>query len=877
MLSRADVKPPTLEVRPENIPAGLRACEQWVCWRWDWKPDEKGGGRWSKLPVDCANGRSASSTDPNTWAPYEDVLAYYQANRSTVDGIGFVFKEGGGHVGVDLDECVGPGGHLKDWGDDLVSRLGSYTEISPTGTGVKVFLRGSCPGPHHRRPYEDGEVEVYDQKRFFCVTGHRLDWTPDDVLEQQPAVDDVYRLVFTPVATEAPDARGSDAAPCGPVVLAAIGMRADWTDEELLRLATAARNGDKLRRLWDGDTSDYGNDDSRADLALCGLLAFWTGRNADRLDRLFRQSKLMRPKWDERRGERTYGRITIDTALATRTEFYDDPGQPAERGSRGDPAVPRAHLQIAEGTASDSDAWPEPQPIPDDLPPVLPFDSDLLPESLRAYVADVAERMQCPPDFPAVATIVSLAGAVGKKVGIRPKRQDDWLVVPNLWGAVIGRPGIMKTPALRQPFRFLLRLEVEAKTRHEQQMRDYNEQCLVAEVRKKEKRKAIEEAIRTGEDPINAAKRFTVDEPEEPSPKRYVVNDSTVEKLGEMLNQNPCGLTVFRDELVGLFRQLDKDGQEGARAFYLEAWDGLGKFTYDRIGRGTIHIETVTLSLLGGIQPGRLLDYLGAALKGGGGDDGLIQRFQLLVYPDVSRKWKNVDRWPDTAAKQHAWAVFQRLDTLDPAAIGAQREDGDDDGVPFLRFTAEAQDAFDAWREALEEQVRSGDEHPAVESHLAKYRSLVPAVALLLHLADDRTGPVGGEAVRKAIGWAVYLESHARRVYSVVVNSGAVAGKALARRIRKGELKDGFTLRDLYRKHWTGLSEKDAVEQATDLLLDLGWLLETVEETGGRTKVRYRINPAVLAETAGRGSAKSAKSPEQTPFGTNGTEPPGHF
>jgi putative DNA primase/helicase len=481
--------------------------------------------------------------------------------------------------------------------------------------------------------------------------------------------------------------------------------------------------------------------------------------------------------------------------------------------------------------------------------------------------------MQCPPDFPAVATMVSLAGAVGKKVGIGPKRHDDWVVVPNLWGGVVGRPGIMKTPAIRQPFKFLQRLEVEAKTRFEQEMHDYNEECLVAEVRKKEKKKAIEEAIKKGNDPIEAAKRFTVDEPKEPAPKRYVVNDSTVEKLGEVLNQNPCGLTVFRDELVGLLRQLDKEGQEGARAFYLEAWDGLGKFTYDRIGRGTIHIETVTLSLLGGIQPGRLLDYLGAAIKGGGGDDGLIQRFQLLVYPDVTRKWKNVDRWPDTAAKQRAWAVFQRLDALDPAAIGAQREGGDDDGVPFVRFTSEAQDAFDQWRALLEDKVRCGEEHPAVESHLAKFRSLVPAVALLLHLADGFVGQVGGEAIRKAIGWATYLESHARRIYSIVVNSAAVAGKALARRILKGELKDGFTLRDLYRKHWAGLSEREAIEQAIDLLLDLGWVKETIEDTGGKPKIRYRINPAVFAEMPGAASAKSANSPGAPPFGTNGTDP----
>jgi putative DNA primase/helicase len=279
---------------------------------------------------------------------------------------------------------------------------------------------------------------------------------------------------------------------------------------------------------------------------------------------------------------------------------------------------------------------------------------------------------------------------------------------------------------------------------------------------------------------------------------------------------------------------------------------------------------------MGGIQPGRLLDYLGGALKGGADDDGLLQRFQLMVYPDVAKGWRNVDRWPDSIAKQVTWEVFQKLDALDPAAVGAEIEDGGD-GVPFLRFAPEAQALFDDWRAKLEAKVRSGDKHPALESHLAKYRSLVPSLALLIHLAEGARGPVGEGATCKAIGWAAYLESHARRVYGIAINSAAVAGKALTQRITKGELTDGFTLRDLYRKHWEGRSEKQAVEQAVDLLLDLGWLKEEVEVTGGKPKTHYRINPALPTKAVPDPRAESAKRPAGTPSGTNGTGPPAHF
>jgi putative DNA primase/helicase len=516
-------------------------------------------------------------------------------------------------------------------------------------------------------------------------------------------------------------------------------------------------------------------------------------------------------------------------------------------------------------------SWGDPQPIPADLPTVLPFDYGLLPEGVRSFVVDAAERMQCPPDFPGVAMMLALAGVVGKKIGIRPKRHDDWLVVPNLWGAVVGRPGIMKTAAIRQPFKSLLRLEIEAKKRHAQELREFEDKWLVAEIQKKAKKEAMAKAVKKKHDPLLVAKEFDTDEPIEPTPKRYLVNDSTVEKLGELLNQNPTGLTVFRDELIGLLRQLEKEGQEGARAFYLEAWDGLGTFTYDRIARGTIHIKSVTLSMMGGIQPGRLLDYLAAAIKGGAGDDGLLQRFQLLVYPDVDKRFRNVDRWPDTEARQRVWDIIQKLDALDPAALGAKPENDGDDAVPFLHFTPTAQGLFDDWRANLERIIRSGDEHPALESHLAKYRSLVPSLALLIHLAEGRQGQVDEQATRQAIDWAGYLESHARRVYAIVTNSAAIAGKALARRIQAGDLQDGFTLREIYRKHWAGLSEKESVEQAVDLLLDLNWLKEEVQDTGGRSKTLFRLNPKLPTKKAEGNDAKSDKSPVDAPSGTSGT------
>ena len=126
-----------------------------------------------------------------------------------------------------------------------------------------------------------------------------------------------------------------------------------------------------------------------------------------------------------------------------------------------------------------------------------------------------------------------------------------------------------------------------------------------------------------------------------------LTNDTTVEKLGELLAANPNGLLVFRDELTGWLRQLDKDGQEGARSFTSKAWGGKGSYVFDRIGRSTLHIDSACVSILGGIQPGPLIDYVSAANGQGRGADGLLQRFQLIVWPDDPGTWRNVDRWPE--------------------------------------------------------------------------------------------------------------------------------------------------------------------------------------------------------------------------------------
>ena len=198
--------------------------------------------------------------------------------------------------------------------------------------------------------------------------------------------------------------------------------------------------------------------------------------------------------------------------------------------------------------------------------------------------------------------------------------------MPNLWGAVVGRPGVLKTPAIQEPLKALDQLETLARNQYEAEIKEHEARQLVAEERKKVSREKIKKALKVGQDPTQEALE-AVQEEDEPVRQRYLINDTTVEKLGEILNGNPRGVLLFRDELTGFLKSLDKDGREGDRAFYLEAWNGTGRFTYDRIGRGTIDIEAACVSILGGIQPGPLNHYLRRMAQGGVDNDGLLQRF----------------------------------------------------------------------------------------------------------------------------------------------------------------------------------------------------------------------------------------------------------
>ena len=253
-----------------------------------------------------------------------------------------MFAEVDPYCGVDLDDCVIGDGSPHPVAAEIIAMLDSYTELSPSGAGVHVIVKGAKNGGRGEssRTGWGGAFEVYDRGRFFTFTGRG----DGKIADRQEQLDALLARMF-PVAEVRPE-RHVSPNPKAP----------NLDDRELLDRAYAASNGGKLRALYDGDVAAYGGDHSSADLALCSLLAFWTGPDPARINGLFRSSGLMRDKWDSRRGESTYGAQTIERALADATEFYGERFVQRSTSAQG-PAAAQADTAALGATVAIFRRW----------------------------------------------------------------------------------------------------------------------------------------------------------------------------------------------------------------------------------------------------------------------------------------------------------------------------------------------------------------------------------------------------------------------------------------------------------------------------------------------------------------------------------------
>src|SRR5215208_5154678 len=760
--------PTGLDLKRENIPRELKGLDQWVGWRW-----KQFGQKRTKVPYDLKIGKAAASDDPTTWAPYSKTEGHLN--------IGFMFGDRDAFSGIDVDGCVDPEtGKITKLARQIIDRMGSYSEISPSTTGLKIFVKGVVPGLRRKNPKK--QIEVYDRGRFFACTGYHLPGMPKTIEPRQEELNALYLWLFPgeEEPSPAPNVRINRTAP-----------NHDLSDEDIFSRAYRAANGEKFLRLWNGDASDY-ESHSEADLALCAMLGFWSGPDPERIERMFSASRLSRrSKWRERP---RYRRDTVAKALDGMTDFYDQAtGATLVVSKNGDPSGNGVVLPNI------------PPPLPEDPP----FPTDALPEVARRFVEEGAEAIGCAPDLLALPVLAVLSAGIGASRVVEIKR--SWREGATLFLAVVASPGEKKTPAANAARRPVLKRQAEKrqefkakKEEYEREMREWKAHCRDA----------------------RSAGETEPPPPPGPTMERTYADDTTVESLVGILEDNPRGVLIYKDELTGWVRGHDqyKAGGKGAdRQHWLSVWSNQA-IVVDRKSRqgDPTYVERPWVSLVGGIQPAMLPEL------GGSMEDGLLDRF-LFCYPMHSQTdLSDVEIGADTEGEYAG--LYAKLSSLRMV----QDEIGQEtpNVVPMYsearRLIKEVHDELG--REAIEAGFPL-----RLQGVWAKMRGYLARISLILALSRsverDEPEQVEVEDVKNAARIVVYFKAHARRVYGKL--RATTPEDLLA-----GEIQDFVKDQE---GEWSGSATElyEALEEreARGLPENADWLSRVVLSIGGSSEV----------------------------------------
>jgi hypothetical protein len=492
--------------------------------------------------------------------------------------------------------------------------------------------------------------------------------------------------------------------------------------------------------------------------------------------------------------------------------------------------------------------WPLIKPLPPKFKAAPALDPNLLPPSISGYVADYSKRMRIPAEMIATPLIVALGSVFGKKICVQPRSKDTtWIEYPNLWGASILPPAMLKSPSLNAAMKFINEFETLAQRDHANAMAAWDSEERVRKLEVKELEAKAKKALKSG-DRYGAKQHLDrIQEVKPPIRSRYVISDATPEARLEILCDNPNGVLLLRDELDGHIAQLRKDGYENARAQELQFFDGHQDYSDDRIKRGSHIAEGPRMALYGNLQPAKVEKYL-TELHKGGSDDGYLQRMlQLAIQPTISQNFELLNTTPNREAEKRARDLFEAA-----RCMALVRNNQTHRIMPkVLKFEAAAQDAFDQFLITLENKLRSGGiSNPVIAAHFGKYRGTLPKLALILALAiDPNANSISLQAYELALNLLHFYQQHAKRIYGVVARYELVSAYELLDRINKGQLADGFNPRDdIQRKDWACLKTSGEIESAVELLVSHGHLQVVEVPTGGRSKRVVRIHPTLLRQ-----------------------------
>ncbi len=772
-------KPPPLVVNVESIPEFLTTQNRFVGWRWHWKKT-----KWDKPPLRLTGRGAASSTDPSTWGTFSQAVEAYERHGM---GMGFALDDSGVTC-LDLDGCRNPEtGVFEAWALAIIERAQTYGEVSPSGTGAKLFFRGKLPEwANHKYERPDGsQLETWDSGRYVALTGDRLPGTPDDVVEGQAVLEAILRdaAEWNKPKTEAASVVTVETQSAEPddrqTALAALSvLNASCSYPDWLNIGMA---------LHSVDSSD-------------AMLTEW--------DRWSRESEKYVTDEPAKKWKKfdSGGGVTLGTLchLADATGQHWRPMKPQ----------PNASHQHQQKPATPAKTRPS-------VDAFQPFPLRLLPQPVRGFVITAARSIGCEPATMALTMIVACAAAIGNSRTIRLK--GGWSEPAVIWGAIVARSGDRKSPAIELTLRALRERQRRALKEFEEAHRQWNDVALAkydSDLSEWKKRKGPDK----GSPPTR---------PQEPIPWRIIVDDVTIEALALLLHHQHRGLLMGCDELsgwLGSFQRYKSGGGSSDVPKWLEAHGARMLLVDRKTGQPrTVVIPRAAVSVAGTIQP----EILQRCLTPEHRANGLAARLLVTMPPRRPRQWSEHEL--SESAQKTIDTLFDRLlslEMLPPEQIN------DDPRPRALSITAEAKALFVQFvnEHGMEQADLDGD-LAATWSKLEGYAARFALVHQLIRWANgDCDGEsIDAESMSAGIDLARWFGLEARRVHATFAETDEEREqRELIDWIRR---RGGRTsVREMMSRRWRCRSSAEAVRQELQVLVKAGVGLWEQVATEGRSR-----------------------------------------
>lgn len=812
-------------VHPENLPSKLRETGLFCCWRY-----EDRNGKPTKPPYNPRTGSYAESNNPDAFAPLPVALAALEPGGYEGIGVGIF----GNLAAIDIDHCISDAGEISDMALDITRTMGAYTEYSPSGHGLRILF--VIPVGFQ---YDTGRYYINNQKlnleiyvagvtrKYVTTTGDTL--TPGMDLEERGeqllAVLEKY-MVRPQAQIPVPGAQTPTAHPL------------DWNDRAapldlddaaliaLIERAKHSRNGVQFAALWAGDITGY-KSASEADLALCNALAFWTRCDPAQMDRLFRQSGLMRPKWDEVHGADTYGRLTIMKAISTTQQIYNPEAYRQQSAARDFGPV-----------AVTDTGFPPLEPFePPDTSKLPAFPAERLPPVLRDFAQAVAENIQVAVDMPALQVLAVMALCLQGKFIINPK--PGWIEPLNLYAVTVARPSDRKSPTVQVCTRHLREWVRDENARRRPQVDEYN---MKRAVLTKQINGMIDRASKptpNGKAPVDVADIVELQyqladlEREEVKYLRLMADDVTPEALVSLMAENNGKMAIVSDE-GGIFdiaagRYSDRVNLDA----FLKAYSGT-TIQIDRKGRPSESIDHPALTMLLTVQPAVLEAIMD---NGDFSGRGFLARF-LYSLPVTTVGHRDYETGRVPLDVENAYNQLQdKLLAIED--IGEAR---------IIRLSPEAHRESKRFFEALEPRLL--DDLEEIEEWAGKYHGQIMRIAGIIHCCfhgrEAVNVPVSLDTIQRAEAIGEYFLEHALaafRVMGLADRPEEKDAKYILKRLKAAKRME-LSKRDLLRLCQKFGSVED-MEPGLAELIQRGYILIEPLKTGerGRPTEIVKVNP----------------------------------